>query len=244
MSKESTTQHRHLIKATKLRKLIGVSLILITVGVTERAMADTATHLAAQSALQPSSAPLNLGMMQQGKCSSAASGVTDTSISQAALTTPSFWWARDQIAAQNQFGGKLMDNWLACSQEGNTPSRADFIVNQQVWSLLDYLERYEFVHELGTAASGYGYNMRVFNRQGTLLAAYTCDFSGVKVASGATKSQATPDLKEKGDADAKLGSAASLTCALSLDTSGKAGFRGRPSSFDGAFPIRNGTVQP
>ncbi|MDB9354915.1 hypothetical protein PN486_01360, partial [Nodularia spumigena CS-587/03] len=56
------------------------------------------------------------------------------------------------------------------------PARVDLIVNQQIWSLLDYLERYDFVNRLGSSARKDGYNVRVFNYQQNLLATYTCNF--------------------------------------------------------------------
>ncbi len=61
--------------------------------------------------------------------------------------------------------------------------RVDFVVNRQVWSLLDYLQRYGFIHEFGTVASSYGYNIRIFDSQANLLAAYTCDFSPLQSSS-------------------------------------------------------------
>lgn len=236
-----------------LHKLAGVGLILVAVGsqqvsasqVSAEKVANPAIHLAHQAALQPSLAPLDLDMMQQGLCASEAKGVTDTSVSQTALTIPSFWWTRDQIAAQPQFGSKLVDSWLACPGQANTPSRADFVVNQQVWSLLDYLERYEFVHELGTAASSYGYDLRVFNRQGVVLAAYTCDFKAATVAIGLkTPAADEPPQNSKLKTQNSLTATPSLTCAVSLNSSGKAGFRGRSNGLDGAFPTRGGTERP
>lgn len=55
------------------------------------------------------------------------------------------------------------------------PPRVDLIVNQQIWSLLDYMERYVFVNRLGTIASQSGYNIRVFDYQKEPLATYTCN---------------------------------------------------------------------
>ncbi len=51
------------------------------------------------------------------------------------------------------------------------------IVNRQLWSLLDYMERYQFVNRFGNVANKYGYNMRVCNRQGNALAVYSCNAS-------------------------------------------------------------------
>ena len=220
------------------------SLLWMAIGASQPAFSanipPVTAHLSAQSELQPSLEPLDLT-----QCSPSTSGITDSSISQAHLTVPSFWWTRDQISAQPQFGGKLLDTWLACPHQKSSVSRVDFVVNQQAWSLLDYLERYDFVQQIGTVASGYSYDMRVFNRQGGLLAAYTCDFEGnivgtrelndrhgVKVAS-ADLSQTSPSPTPS-----------ALICNLSLDSSGKAGFRGRSNSLDGTVPKGNGTIQP
>jgi hypothetical protein len=213
------------------QKLVGVGLILLVMG-SQSVLAEAI----APSDLQPSLDPLDFDKLQQGRCADETPGVTETSISQTNLTVPSFWWARDQIVAQPQFGSRLLDKWLACPGQSSTPSRADFVVNQQVWSLLDYLERYKFVQELGTETSGYGYNMRIFNRQGTLLAAYTCDFQRAV----ASQEGEDPTLK----AQSQTPKAQSIPCALSLDSSGKAGFRGRTNAIDVGFPKGGGTARP
>ncbi|HIK28211.1 MAG: hypothetical protein N3E45_01715 [Oscillatoriaceae bacterium SKW80] len=102
------------------------------------------------------------------KTASSGNIITADTIFQERLTIPSLWWADEQ------FGGKLLDNWIAYVGTNETPPRVDLIVNRQLWSLLNYLERYRFVNQFGTIARNYGYNVRVFNRQGVFLAAYTC----------------------------------------------------------------------
>jgi hypothetical protein len=97
--------------------------------------------------------------------------ITSDTISQNKLTSPSLWWAKEQ------FGGKLLDNWLAYPASGTIAGRIDLVVNRENWSLLNYLERYEFVNHFGTVARDYGYNVRVFNYQKELLATYTCNYS-------------------------------------------------------------------
>jgi hypothetical protein len=96
--------------------------------------------------------------------------VTAETISQAGLTAPSLWWAR------HQFGGKLLSNWLAKPGTGELPSRVDLLVNQQVWTSYNYLDRYTFINQVGTSAKDFGYSTRIFNAQGELLGAYLCDF--------------------------------------------------------------------
>lgn len=85
-------------------------------------------------------------------------------LSQTEKSVPSLW------LAQKLFGGKLLDRWFV--DPGNT--WVILIVNRQLWSLLDYMERYQFVNRFGTVASDYGYNVRVCNRQGAALAVYSC----------------------------------------------------------------------
>jgi len=85
-------------------------------------------------------------------------------LSQAEPSVPSLW------LAEKLFGGKLLDRWFV--DRSNT--WVIIIVNRQLWSLLDYIERYQFVNRFGTVSREYGYNLRVCNRQGTALAVYSC----------------------------------------------------------------------
>ena len=85
-------------------------------------------------------------------------------LSQAEPSVPSLW------LAEKLFGGKLLDRWFV--DRSNT--WVIIIVNRQLWSLLDYMERYQFVNRFGAVSSEYGYNLRVCNRQGTALAVYAC----------------------------------------------------------------------
>ncbi len=101
---------------------------------------------------------------QQPICPAGNANLPSPPLSQTAKSVPSLW------LAQKQFGGKLLDRWFI--DPGNT--WVIIIVNRQLWSLLDYMERYQFVNRFGTVASEYGYNLRVCNRQGTALAVYSC----------------------------------------------------------------------
>jgi len=85
-------------------------------------------------------------------------------LSQAEPSVPSLWLA-DKL-----FGGKLLDRWFVDRDN----ALVIIIVNRQLWSLLDYIERYQFVNRFGTVSSEYGYNLRVCNRQGKALAIYSC----------------------------------------------------------------------
>lgn len=147
------------------------SLLLLTAGVGAAMFVKPAPPLLAQTpnVPQPTTAPLELSVLAPNAPKQGV--VTANTISQTQLTVPSLWWAKEQ------FGGKLLDNWLAYPSQGTNPARVDLIVNRQIWSLLDYVERYDFVNSLGTVARDYGYNVRVFNYQQELLATYTCNFN-------------------------------------------------------------------
>ena len=115
----------------------------------------------------PSSAPLELDLLTKPK----DYVITANTINPGRLTVPSLWWA------QQNSEKKLLDNWIAYPASEKEPARVDLIVNQQIWSLLEYIERYDFVNRLGSAARNFGYNVRVFNYQKEPLATYTCNFS-------------------------------------------------------------------
>ncbi|MBD2593663.1 hypothetical protein BCD64_22720 [Nostoc sp. MBR 210] len=114
----------------------------------------------------PSDAPLELDLLTKPN----SNVITANTINPQGLTTPSLW------LAQANSESKLLDNWIAYPATATTPGRVDVIVNQQVWSILDYLERYSFVNRLGNVARKDVYNLRVFNYQQELLGSYTCNF--------------------------------------------------------------------
>ena len=82
---------------------------------------------------------------------------------------PSLWWAKEQF---DLFDGRLVTNWIADTEQ----KEIDIIVNRQLWSLLNYLERYRFVNKFGTVARENQYNLRIFNQQQKCLVTYLCDF--------------------------------------------------------------------
>jgi len=120
----------------------------------------------AENIFLPSDAPLQLDLLTQPKNNI----ITAKTIDPQKLTVPSLWWAKEN--SEN----KLLDNWIAYPASQTEPPRADLIVNQQIWGLLDYLEKYVFVNRLGSLASKSGYNIRIFNYQKEPLATYTCNF--------------------------------------------------------------------
>lgn len=131
-----------------------------------------ATHSVAEvsSIPQPASDPLNLDHLDRSPDLFEEPIIRPDTVSQDHLTEPSLWWAAEQ------FGGSLLDTWLAYPEE----QRIDLVINPQFWTPLDYLERYQFVYQMGVVARSYGYDLRVFSRQQPqrLLAAYTCQFQG------------------------------------------------------------------
>ena len=114
----------------------------------------------------PSDAPLELSLLRNPK-----DVITANTISQRGLSVPSLW-----LTKQNS-ENKLLNNWIAYPATNTEPARVDLLVNQQVWTLLDYIERYGFVNRFGTVARNNGYNVRVFDYQKERLATYTCNFS-------------------------------------------------------------------
>lgn len=104
-------------------------------------------------------------LSQQPVCPTGnAANLPPPPLSQAEPSVPSLW------LAEKLFGGKLLDRWFV----DRTNTWVIIIVNRQLWSLLDYMERYQFVNRFGAVSSEYGYNLRVCNRQGTALAVYSC----------------------------------------------------------------------
>lgn len=117
---------------------------------------------------RPVSVTPDIRLTRSLSASNGAGVISNQTISQQGLTTPSLWFAQDI------YGGKLITSWLAYAPTGNEPGRVDMFVNRQYWSLLNYLERYQIVNKFGLVAWDYRYNLRIFNPQGNFLAAYTC----------------------------------------------------------------------
>lgn len=114
--------------------------------------------------------PLELELLRDNDQLAQRGIITADTISQRSINIPSLWWAREQF---DPYRGRLVINWLAYPEE----KRIDLIVNRQLWSLLDYPNRYRFLNQFGTVARGYQYNLRVFNQKQQCLATYTCDFT-------------------------------------------------------------------
>jgi hypothetical protein len=147
---------------------------------------------------------LNLEDFQKGICATGNRGRSDRTISPLGATIPSLWWTRDLLVSKTQFNPKLIEGWLvcgagvqsgdarACSISPDRPGRVEMVVNSQLWTVLDYLSRYELISRFGSAASECGYNIVIFNSDRLLIADYTCDF-----AAADRRCRLRPDLSGK-----------------------------------------------
>jgi hypothetical protein len=160
---------------------------------------------------------IDLAVFRQGICANGVAGVSNREISLEGPTIPSLWWTRDVLISKTpQFNPKLIEAWLVCdagqqigdarvcSLSASRPGRVEMLVNTQLWSVMDYLSRYEMINRFGTATSECGFNLYIYNAEAKLLADYTCDFN----QSNATKS---------------------APCQLRVDVSGKGGLRRGPT---------------
>ncbi|GAB4364527.1 MAG: hypothetical protein Kow00121_00260 [Elainellaceae cyanobacterium] len=155
---------------------------------------------------------------RQGQVPADGSIVTENTISQSDLTIPSLWWAEEQ------FGGKLLDYWVAYQGSSDTLRRIDLLVSQPVWVRYNYLEQYAFLHHFGTTARDFGYSIRVFNWQGDLLAAYLCDFTPLQSATAPFSDSENSALP---------------SCSVFLDSTGAGALSGTTSPLS-PLPINDG----
>lgn len=94
------------------------------------------------------------------------------------MSIPSLWWVAEQIATFEKYGPKLIQDWIAYPIRDGQSGRVDLLVNRQLWSLLDYLQRYELVSRFSAIARSYGYNTHVYdNPDRAPVASYTCNFT-------------------------------------------------------------------
>lgn len=117
------------------------------------------------AAAQPSAVQTQLSDLDQFPLSLAAAQGTivaaDDRLSPVRLSQPSLSWMRDQVG--ERYGSdRLVEHWRAY-QVDDGPNYVDIIVNEQIWNLLNYFERYAFVSQFGNAAEDYGYSVRVFH---------------------------------------------------------------------------------
>jgi hypothetical protein len=154
--------------SSRLSQRVPVLLLLFSIlAILMPPLASAQTSSAPAASLEP----LETELLKPDASLAGRDVITAKTISTTGITTPSFWWAKEQF---DEFGGKLINDWIAYQDK----KRVDLVVNTQLWTLLDYLKRYRFVNKFGTAArDDYQYNVRVFNQQAALVAAYTCNYS-------------------------------------------------------------------
>ncbi len=156
-----------------------------------RGMAASASEAIAPSQptsliLVPDLTPLETSSLAPGAPKTGI--ITSTTVSPTQLTIPSLWWIADQIAQDPQYGNKFIQDWIAYAGDRNLPGRVDLVVNRQLWSMQDYLQRFTFINRFSAIARAYGYNIRVFDNQTNLVGAFTCDFRGINLAQLRTSS--------------------------------------------------------
>jgi hypothetical protein len=162
---------------------------------------------------------IELAQFRRSICVNGAAGRNDRTVNPVGTTIPSLWWTRDLLVTKPQFNPKLIEGWLVCGAGvqdgvarscaiGSRPGRVEMVVNTQLWTVLDYLSRYELIYRFGSATSECGYNIYIFNTDTQLIADFTCDFQAVRPDNG---------------------------CVLRSDLSGKAGLsRSVPEGLAGA----------
>ena len=111
---------------------------------------------------------------------------SDTLLSPTDMEQPSLSWIEDQLG--NRYGSdRLVERWRAYQapdSSGKTVRYVDVIVNESIWGLLNYFERYAFISQFGSAAKVQGYNLRVFHTgdEQTSLDANGAKVLGVRTA--------------------------------------------------------------
>lgn len=111
--------------------------------------------------------PLELDLINQPDLALDRGIITADTVSQEGITNPSLWWVRDQ------FGRQIVINWLIYPQE----KRIDLVVDRQIWSFINYIEKYSLINHFAINAREYGYSLRIFNDQRLLLGIATCELS-------------------------------------------------------------------
>ncbi len=199
---------------SEIRLAIATAVVLTSMGLgwmPQGAIADEVA--AAPRLMNVEEYPLELDLLDPDADLSNRDVLTNAMISQDGLTTPSLWWT------QNQFGGKLLEHWLAYIGGSETPRRVDMVVDRQLWGLSTYLQRYTFVNQFGSAAKDFGYSLRVFNDQGEPLASYSCNFPALGDMDVEALESGAHELEN-------------LDCVVNLDSSGAGALRGRSTTFD------------
>jgi hypothetical protein len=143
----------------------------------QQAQATTTGPVAALASPPPSKVAVDLC---QGDVTSLGDQaiITHETVCADGLTPPSLWWTREQISHQLRTSNKLVKGWSAQIKTPQAPGQVRLTVNPQMWSVMDYFERYDFINTFGLTARDFGYQTDVYNSRGTKLASYQCRFDG------------------------------------------------------------------
>ena len=85
--------------------------------------------------------------------------------SYADIPQATIWWAIEQF---DPFDGKLIENWLTHPKK----RQINLIVDSQLWTTLDYFDRYRLVNQFGTIARKYSYSLNILDPKEQCLATY------------------------------------------------------------------------
>jgi hypothetical protein len=140
--------------------------------------------------------------------------LTSATVCQGGLTPPSLWWTRDLVESDLQLK-KLVSQWSTRVRSAGEAGLVSVVVNPQLWSLMNYFERYEFLNAFGLTVQEFGYNLQLSDLRGVTLGQYRCQFDLADLAA-----------TQGGDVVAGAGaSARTRSCRLQLNTG--AGLRAR-----------------
>jgi len=153
-----------IIKAAKNRATSAATAAIALLGlIAPAAIANPSAEAARSQLTNLDALPLFLPP-SVGQLVAASDQLSSTDISK-----PSLSWIRDQVG--KRYGSdRLVTQWhayrvsflLAPSVAGPL-DYVDVIVDEQIWGLLSYFERYAFIAQFGTVAKEYGYHLRVFH---------------------------------------------------------------------------------
>ncbi|NJN30986.1 MAG: hypothetical protein HC824_11570 [Synechococcales cyanobacterium RM1_1_8] len=150
--------------------LLGLLPVLFwAMGLNAVALAQTERAIApASPACQPPEASM-------GEPAAIAATSSSETICQSGLTLPSLWWSSEQMEQQLRTGGRLVDSWTAEPKTAAQPATVKLLVNPQIWSLMDYFERYDFINSIGLTARSFGYQTEVYStKQQEPFGQYRC----------------------------------------------------------------------
>jgi hypothetical protein len=170
--------------------------------------------------------PPGEGQPQTPEMTASCTILTDKSISPEEMNLPTLWWVKEQYAAKAGFGERMIRSWSTFSNPERALCRVDVVVNRQLWSLLDYLQRYEFVNQVGYEFVNqmlglaeppkgiYRYGVRFFDRTPNGNEIRPVAFYGC-IDRAAMEASTTPSLK-------------SISCRIGPATFNQSGFRSTP----------------